>query len=94
MSAAGLLLAAGDRRLIGSRSWFMFHESQYGISTKGHSEVKDFVEQIEREEKAWARSMAEFSNQDAIFWLNVAHKKDVYLDAHQCLEFGVVDGLF
>lgn len=93
MSAAGLILAAGDKRLIGSRSWMMYHELSYG--TKGsHSEVRDYVEQAEREMRAWVQSMAEFSNRDESFWDCAAHKHDFYLDANQCLEYGIVDDIF
>ena len=93
MSAAGLLLASGDKRLIGARSWFMHHEISGGtIGTL--SEIKDSTEQMEREMKEWARAMADFTFYDQSFWLDAAHRKDFYLDAQQCVDFGVVDELF
>jgi ATP-dependent Clp protease protease subunit len=93
MSAAGLILASGDKRLIGSRSWFMHHEMSSG--TEGtYASMVDEVQQMEREMREWSRSMAEFSNQSAEFWLKVAHKKDFYLNATECLQLGVVDEIF
>lgn len=94
MSAAGLILAAGDKRYMGTRSWFMYHEATYGTSVDKHSHLKEFIQQMDKEERAWARTMAEFSNQPLEFWENAAHKHDFYLDAKQCLELGVVDELF
>lgn len=93
MSAAGLILAAGKRRLMGSRSWFMYHE----ISTTFDgtvAELKDQVAQVEREMKDWARAMSEFSSESTEFWFNAAHKHDFYLDAEQCVSLGVVDDIF
>lgn len=93
MSAAGLILAAGHRRYMGKMSWFMYHEISSGISGS-LSEMKDHVDQIEREMKEWARAMAEFSIQPQEYWLDVGHKHDFHLNAEQCLEAGVVDGIF
>ena len=93
MSAASLLLAAGDRRSIGSRSWVMYHEMSYS-SSGTHSEIKDYVKQAEREMKAWSEAMEQFTNEPAQFWKEAAIKTDFYLNAKQCLETGIVDELF
>lgn len=93
MSAAGLILASGNRRYMGKLSWFMYHE----LSTELHgtlAELKDQVSQAEREMLEWARAMAEFSVENASFWETVAHKHDFHLNAQQCLKAGVIDGIF
>lgn len=90
MSAAGLILAAGDKRRMCKRSWFMYHEMQYAISGS-HSEIKDAFLQAEREMQAWATAMSEFSNMDLTFWQEAAHKHDYHLTATECLDMGVID---
>jgi len=93
MSAACLLLAAGDKRLIGSRSWIMHHETSFGISGT-LSEAQDYVKQMENEEKEWAKAMEDFSNMDYSFWLDSAIKKDFYITAEEAIQLGIVDGIF
>lgn len=93
MSAAAMILSAGNKRYIGKRSWFMQHEISSG--TFGTvSEMTDSLEQLKREQNEWARSMAEFTKKPIDFWLAVCKKKDFYLNAQECLEAGVVDGIF
>ena len=92
-SAAGLILAAGDKRYIGANAWFMYHESIYGLAPKDHSSQIESIEQAKREESAWATAMAKFTNQPVEFWESAAHKSNFYLDAEQCLLYGVVDGI-
>lgn len=93
MSAAGLILAAGDKRYIGKRSWVMYHEISAG--TFGSvSEMEDSVKQLKREQEEWARAMAEFTTKPAEFWHEVSKKKDFYINAEESLAAGVVDALF
>lgn len=95
MSAATLILASGDKRSISKHAWFMHHESSYGADGK-HSEIKALVVQTEREEKQWAKLMAEFSNETASenFWLERGVGVDAYFSAQDLLKLGVVDELF
>ena len=93
MSAASLILAAGDKRLMGSRAWVMHHEFTYNTGGS-HTENKETIFQVDKELSAWAESLAEFTNQPKDFWLAAAHKHDFYLDALECLELGLVDELF
>lgn len=93
MSAAGLILSAGDKRYIGKRSWFMYHEMTTGIGGTV-AEIEEQLSQIKREMKEWAQAMEEFSTQPIDFWINAAHKHDFHLNAKECLDFGVVDGIF
>lgn len=93
MSAATLILAAGDKRLCSAFSWFMHHESSYEVEGR-HSEVKAYVIQSEREERQWADWMAEFTKRPAAFWLENGTSKDTYFTAEELAEMGVVDELF
>lgn len=90
MSAATLILACGNVRKFSRFGWFMHHESQYFIEGK-HSDHKDYVAQAEREEKQWAKFMAEFSKKSEKFWLTEGSRKDAYFDAGQLLKLGVID---
>lgn len=92
MSAASLLLAAGDKRYMGKRAWLMHHEissGAYGTVT----ELSDHVHQLTREMRDWAAAMDSFSNRTQTFWLDVAKRKDAYLSATQCLDVGVIDDI-
>lgn len=92
MSAASLLLAAGNSRYIGKRSWVMYHQISSG--THGTlSEVQEFVEQLNREMKLFTSAMSEFTKKPIEFWESVAHKHDFFMNADECLEAGVVDGI-
>lgn len=96
MSAATLILASGKKgkRQLSRLSEFMWHESWYGTDAHRHSEHKHNVAQVDKEERKWAKTMAEFTNRPEKFWL----KEGVGLDAHfspeELLEMGVVDELF
>lgn len=93
MSAASLILAAGHKRRMSQYSWFMHHKMGYVVEGD-HDSIKEFVSQAEREDQKWAEMMAEFTSESKAFWNNIAHKKDAYFDAYQCLTYGVVDELF
>ena len=46
---------------------------------------------MEREEKQWARCMAEFSTKSESFWFKICHKKDTYFTPEQLTDLGVID---
>lgn len=89
MSAATLILACGNKRKISKYAWFMHHEAAYAMEGK-HTEHKDSVRQMEREERQWANIMAEFSNKNSDYWYNLG-KKDTYLTPEELLKLGIVD---
>jgi ATP-dependent Clp protease protease subunit len=90
MSAATLLLAAGDKRRISPYTFFMHHEASYGVDGR-HSEIKDMVKQTEREEEKWCEWMASFTKKPKAFWMKSGVRTDAYFEAEELLEFGVVD---
>ena len=93
MSAATAILAAGDKRSMSRWAHFMHHESEYMLEGK-HTEIMSEVNQRQREEEQWAKIMEEFTNMPADFWLEEAIGKNLYLDAQQCLELGIIDEIF
>ncbi len=90
MSAATLILACGDVRKVSKYCMSMFHQSSYGLQGS-HEEIKQEVEQMEREEKLWAKWIAELSSKTEKFWYGVVKKKNVYLTADQMSDYGVAD---
>lgn len=93
MSAATILLAAGDTRKISKFAWFVHHEAGYTIDGR-HSHIKEHVAQMEREEKTWARWMEELTSTPAEMWVEFAIKSDAHFSPHDLLELGVVDLIF
>ena len=93
MSAATLLLASGKKRRISKYCIFMAHQMTYHVMGS-HGDTKEEVEQVERQERLWCDWMAEVSNKDAKFWYDKTYKKNLYLTATECLEYGVVDEIF
>lgn len=93
MSAAGLILAAGNKRYIGKNSWFMHHEISAGIMGS-LSEMQQQLQQIDKEFYEWARALSEFTNTDKQFWIEEASKKDFYLSSSECILYGIVDDVF
>lgn len=93
MSAATLILACGSKRRISQYTTFMHHESSYYLGGK-HSEVREEIEQMEREEQLWAQWMEKFSALDAESWLKRARKKNWYLTAEECAKYKIVDEVF
>lgn len=90
-SAATLVLACGDKRSIGRRSFVMHHESSFGAEGR-FSDVKEQVEQVEKEERLWAETMYEFTSYGSPdFWAEIGRKRDWYLDSNEAIEYGIVD---
>ena len=90
MSAATLILSCGDKRRVSEYAFFMHHESSYGLSGR-HSEVKAEVEQMEQEERKWAKWMANFTGREEEYWYEIGKHVNLYLDAYQCLDHGIAD---
>lgn len=90
MSAATIILACGDKRRMSQHTIFMHHEASYGVSGT-HSDVREEIEQMEREEELWCAWMADFSSKDKAFWRKSAKKKNFYMTAQECLSVGVIE---
>lgn len=93
MSAATIILAAGDKRSASKYSFFMHHESSYSVDGK-HSEIKSEVANAEREESKWSEWMEEFTNKPKKFWKNSGVGTNAYFSAEELVELGVIDNVF
>lgn len=91
MSAATLILAAGDKRYISEFAWSMTHAAQYEVEGS-HKQVSEYVKQIDTEEKAWAQHMTKFTQyRDEKFWIKLGLDKDYYLNSEQVVKYGIAD---
>lgn len=94
MSAASLILAAGDKRRMSKFGWLMHHEASYGYEGT-IQQSKHVLSQMEREEKLWAQYMEQFSSSPAAYWASQGKLgRDLYLTAEECLTLGVIDEVF
>ena len=92
MSAAPLILAAGDERIAYPHTQFMVHESWYELDER-HGNAKANVAHFEQMTKLWAERMAERTNLSVKQWLALTERtgKDKYFDAKQALKYGLID---
>jgi ATP-dependent Clp endopeptidase proteolytic subunit ClpP len=99
-SMAGILLQAGDRRIMGAESWLMLHEASFGAQGKT-GEVEDRVEWIKRVHDRFLNIFASRCKgadpETATKVLTKAQIKtrwtrtDFWVDSDQALAFGFID---
>lgn len=90
-SAAVLILASGDSRLMAKEAWVMVHED----SDKLKGNVVDLEREaahLRRMEEQWAALLTNCSDKTVDYWRDV-HKNTTYLTAYECLADGLVDEL-
>jgi ATP-dependent Clp endopeptidase proteolytic subunit ClpP len=89
-SMGGVLMQAGDHRWASGQSWYMIHRAAFGASGKTF-EVEDEVEWVKRIEK---RILDIFVKRTKLSESKIRRnwdRKDFWVDADQCLEWGLVD---
>jgi len=94
-SMAGILLQAGDERVIGAESWLMIHEVAFGMSGKT-SVIEDRTEWVKKVQDRVAKIFYDKSrNAPKPMTLAAIKKgferKDWWLDSAEALERGFVD---
>ena len=99
-SMAGVLLQAGDHRVMGAESWLMLHEASFGSQGKT-SEVEDRVEWIKRVQDRFLNIFADRCKNaptaTATKRLTKAQIKkrwertDFWVSSDEALEFGLID---
>ena len=93
-SAGGIILVSGDVRRMNKYAWFMFHEVSYAASIGKMTEQEALLEQTKIEQDKICKYMAEHTKKNYAFWKKLVGQIDYYLDAEQCLEYGIVDEIF
>lgn len=92
-SAATLVLACADFRIMSRFSVFMHHETMYSPSEGTRQrELEHIVRNSVVERKAWSRAMGLWTKKPAKYWETQGiDGKDLHLDARTCLKFGIID---
>ncbi|NIO44444.1 MAG: hypothetical protein GTN36_02720 [Candidatus Aenigmarchaeota archaeon] len=91
MSAATILLVSGNIRKMSKESWFMFHEIHTELPFDRAHIQRQEIYQMNREMQQFCRIMAENSCEDVLYWDNLAKHNEVYFNADQCIELGIID---
>lgn len=92
-SAACLLLAAGDKRLVTPNCWFMWHRSAADGGLRGapFHEVDANVKAWKRQHDRWISLMGQRTRRPAEFWHERTQSGELWLSAKQLVRYGVVD---
>jgi ATP-dependent Clp endopeptidase proteolytic subunit ClpP len=89
-SMAGILLQAGDKRVMGSEAWLLIHQGSFGaVGSVG--EVEDTVEWVKRIQR---RILAIFAARSNLSEAQIArrwHRKDWWLSSDEALKLGFID---
>lgn len=89
-SMAGILLQAGDHRVMGAESWLMIHEASFGTAGK-IGEVEDTVEWVKMVQGRILDIFAERSNLSKRQLKNRWTRKDWWISSDKALEYGLID---
>ena len=89
-SMGSVLLQAGDKRVVGPRSWVMIHEVSSGNVGKVSDQEED-LQTTKRFQDQLAEILAERSTLSVEQLKRKFRKKDVWLNAEQSVELGLAD---
>lgn len=89
-SMAGILLQAGDTRVMGAESWLMIHEASFGTAGK-IGEVEDTVAWVKMVQDRILDIFAERSNLSKRQLKNRWTRKDWWLSSDDALAHGLID---
>ena len=89
-SMAGILLQAGDVRVIGKESYVLIHEISTGAVGK-IGELEDVVEFVNKIQDRVLNIFADRSKKPAGYFKKRWTRKDWWLNSDECLEIGFVD---
>lgn len=88
-SAAVLILAAGETRLMSKEAWVMVHEDSSDFSGKT-GEIERRAKHMRRLENQWNKLLTEYTTTDEDHWDYLA-LNETYLCAGECRDLGLVD---
>ena len=89
-SMAGILLQAGDERVMGKEAWVLLHEASFGAVGK-IGEVEDTVEWVKKVQRRILNIFAERSTLSKSQIERRWKRKDWWLSSDDCLKLGFVD---
>lgn len=89
-SMAGILLQAGDIRVMAKESWLLIHEATFGAMGKV-GEVEDTTDWVKRIMKRVLKIFADRSNLSVGQITKKWRRKDWWIDSDEALRLGLVD---
>lgn len=89
-SMAGILLQAGDVRILGKESYLLIHEAQFG-AVGSYGEVEDRLEWIKKIHERILNIFAERSNLSKAQIKKKWSRKDWWMDSDDAYKFGFID---
>lgn len=93
MSAAILLLAAGDHRIVNKYARLMDHSSAYAAGYAKLDDHRSNLDNAEEEQKLWNEAIDGFCGKPAGTWARLTsdRRHDIYFSAEKALELGLCD---
>ena len=89
-SMAGILLQAGDVRIMGAESWLMIHEISFGASGK-IGEIEDTVEWVKKIQERVVKIFASRSTMTAAYIRKNWTRRDWWISSDEALKLGLID---
>lgn len=90
MSAAVLVLAAGDIRRMAKESWVMVHEDSDTVKNAFVKDIEKKGAQLRLLEEQWNELLASRTKANKDTWHHL-HDDETYLNAEECLAIGLVE---
>lgn len=89
-SMAGILLQAGDKRIMGAEAWLLIHEASYA-AIGSHGDVEDTVKWVEKIQDRILNIFAERSNMSKAQIKRRWTRTDWWISSDEALEYGFCD---
>lgn len=91
-SMAGILLQAGEKRIMGKESWLLIHQASFGAQGS-FGDVEDTVKWVEKIQDRILTIFAARSNMTKAQIKNKWHRTDWWISSDEALKLGFVDEL-
>ncbi len=92
MSAATAIFAVADERISSKYTSFMFHQTSVELPELNLNDIRNELEQTNKDDALFSEILAEHSARDFKFWNGlILTGKNTYMTAEQCFECGLVD---
>jgi ATP-dependent protease ClpP protease subunit len=90
-SAAVLIFASADERLISKYATIMVHHIQFGLNTSRSEDVRNEVKHTDQLEARMHKFLADNSLKPANFWSKTGKTSEHYVDAETAIKWGLAD---
>lgn len=91
MSAATLILAAGDYRKSLANTSIMVHQGDFVIKGSIHQITKAELPAIQKSEDTYSRLLEQLTDKPAGYWDEKWKHKNCYLTPSEAMELGIID---